>query len=276
MPRSKPDPEGPRQPYASWRLEPADGMVRVQLDRPTVLNALNAQAWQKLGAIVEEIGRRPDWRVVVISGHPRAFAAGSDIRELATRDALGTLDACAPRVLRALEALPQPTVAAIAGYALGGGLELALACDLRIAAAGARLGLPEINLGILPGNGGTQRLIRLIGEAFAKWLTFTGEQIDAETSYRRAWSSGWFRNRNCRARGSRWRPCWVTSPGGPYAWPSWPSPTRGATGWNASPKAGCSTARKKPREWRLSSKSGHPAFPNRPPNPRPARFPENG
>ena len=162
------------------RLEVADGIGTVRLDRPK-MNALNTQVQEELRAAATEATRRGDVRAVIVYGGETVFAAGADIKEMAdmsyvdmaarARDLSGAFDAVAR--------IPKPVVAAITGYALGGGCELALACDWRIAGENAKLGQPEINLGIIPGAGGTQRLARLVGPAKAKDLVFSGRLVDA-------------------------------------------------------------------------------------------------
>lgn len=163
---------------APVRLERGDDRVAlITLDRPKV-NALSAELLETLAEVVDGLGDDLPGAVVVWGG-PRHFAAGADIAELADRRRASRLAAAFRRSFDTLAALPCPTVAAIAGYALGGGCELALACDLRVVGASARLGQPEVALGLLPGGGGTQRLARLIGAARAKELIYTGRQLDA-------------------------------------------------------------------------------------------------
>lgn len=126
----------------------------------------------------------PSAKAVVVAGGPRAFAAGADVTEFTGPEAARLVAAAFRRALDALGRIPRPVIAAVSGYALGGGLELALACDLRIAGAGARVGQPEILLGIIPGGGGTQRLARLAGPAVAKELVWSGRQVGAEEAAR--------------------------------------------------------------------------------------------
>lgn len=157
------------------------GVGTIRLDRPK-LNPLNAQVASELGAIVDEVKDRDDVRAIVVWGGDRVFAAGADIKEMGERDAVtmyryigGFQD-----VFTRLENLPQITIAAINGYALGGGCELSLACDMRICATDSQLGQPEILLGVIPGAGGTQRLPRLVGVGRAKELIYTGRFVPAE------------------------------------------------------------------------------------------------
>src|SRR6185437_5969707 len=145
------------------------------------MNALSVQLQAELGAAAAAVSSRPDIRAVVIYGGPKIFAAGADIKEMADMSA-GQMAAQAVRLQDAFSALariPKPTIAAVTGYALGGGLELALTADFRVLGDTARVGQPEILLGVIPGAGGTQRLPRLIGPAKAKDLIFTGRHVDA-------------------------------------------------------------------------------------------------
>lgn len=159
----------------------------VTVARPDKLNALNDRTVGELGAAFAELGADPDVGGVVLTGAgEKAFVAGADIGELSR---MGPLDGVRTSrrgqdVLRAIETLSKPVVAAVNGFALGGGLELALACHLRVAAENARFGLPEVKLGIIPGYGGTMRLARLVGRGRALELILTGEMIDAEEAYR--------------------------------------------------------------------------------------------
>ncbi|HSB71210.1 MAG TPA: enoyl-CoA hydratase-related protein [Candidatus Methylomirabilis sp.] len=159
------------------------GVVILTLNRPKQLNALNRQVFRELDQALDEVAADPAARVLVITGSgDRAFAAGADIREF---EAMGPMEALefsrnTQRVLRKLETLPKPTIAAVNGFALGGGCELMMACDIAYAADSARMGQPEITLGIIPGAGGTQRLARLVGKQKAKELALTGEMLTAE------------------------------------------------------------------------------------------------
>jgi enoyl-CoA hydratase/carnithine racemase len=160
-------------------LDPTERTATIRLDRPPV-NALDEQAWTELGAAVDAV---PDHvGAVVVWGGTNVFAAGADIRHLQTLSSAGMrrLAALAQDSVSRLEALPQVTIAAIDGYALGGGCEIALAADFRFAAEDVVLGLPEVLLGLLPGAGGTQRLGRLVGLARAKDLILTGRHVKAD------------------------------------------------------------------------------------------------
>ena len=163
------------------RLEVADGVGTIRLDRPK-MNALNAQLQSEIEEIAAEADRRDDIAAVVVYGGERVFAAGADIKEMAELSYQQMLvQAHALQAFtRAIAAIGKPTVSAITGFALGGGCEVALSTDVRFAADNAKLGQPEVLLGIIPGAGGTQRLSRLIGPARAKDLIFTGRFVDAQ------------------------------------------------------------------------------------------------
>jgi enoyl-CoA hydratase/carnithine racemase len=163
------------------RLEVDGAIGTIRLDRPPV-NALNRQMQDEIRAAATEATQRADVRAVIVYGGPKAFAGGADIKEMAE---LGYAEMAArARDLSAsfttVAEIPKPTVAAVTGYALGGGLELAMCCDRRVVGDNVRLGQPEILLGIIPGAGGTQRLARLVGPAKAKDLVFTGRQVRAD------------------------------------------------------------------------------------------------
>ena len=159
----------------------AEGVATLRLDRPKV-NALNAQVVAEIHEAADELAGRSDIRAVVVWGGPRVFAAGADITEFPGLDANSARD-LTQRVndaFRALEALPQITICAVNGYALGGGCELAMAAEFRLVGESAVLGQPEILLGIIPGGGGTQRLSRLVGITEAKELIYTGRNVKAD------------------------------------------------------------------------------------------------
>ncbi len=174
--------------YTHIEVSDAAGVTTILLNRPKQLNALNAATTADLLAAFEAIATNPAVRAVIITGSgERAFAAGADIGELQTLPSASAGRAMAlgsHRLGRLMAELPQPIIAAVNGFALGGGLELALACDIRIAADSAQLGLPEVTLGIMPGWGGTQRLARLVGPGAAKLLMLTGERIGADEALR--------------------------------------------------------------------------------------------
>jgi enoyl-CoA hydratase len=169
------------------RCERDGAVVTVVIDRPQALNALDALTLQQLESAIDQLGADRSVRAVVVTGAgEKAFVAGADI---AAMEAMSAVEArgfaqLGQKTFRALELLPQPVIAAVNGFALGGGLELALACDIIIASDKARFGQPEINLGIVPGFGGTQRLPRRVGPARAREMIFTGAMIDAEEAFR--------------------------------------------------------------------------------------------
>jgi enoyl-CoA hydratase len=163
--------------------EVRDGVGLITVNRPDALNALNADLVVELGVALELAEADLDVRALVITGAGRAFVAGADIANLNKLDSVfsgreAALDG--QGLMNSLAALQIPTIAAVGGFALGGGLELALACDLRVAGEGARLGLPEVGLGLIPGYGGTQRLPRLIGRGRALDLILTGRHVRAD------------------------------------------------------------------------------------------------
>lgn len=159
-------------------------VATIKLNRPP-MNALNLELQQGFKAAAAEISRRQDIGAVIIYGGPKVFAAGADVKEMAGWDHQTASLWTRPLAesFTAVARIPQPVIAAITGYALGGGLELALCADFRIVGDNAKLGLPEILLGIIPGAGGTQRLPRLVGPAKAKELIFTGRFIDAAEAH---------------------------------------------------------------------------------------------
>jgi enoyl-CoA hydratase len=172
--------------YETLRVERTGRVATITIDRPEKRNALNAVVRRELVVALDILATDDDIRVLVLTGAgDRAFVAGADIAEFEKRTPLQQRASMeGRRVFDVVADFPKPTLASINGYALGGGCELALACDLRIAARSARLGQPEVNLGILPGGGGTQRLPRLVGMGRAMRLILTGEIIDAETAER--------------------------------------------------------------------------------------------
>lgn len=158
-----------------------DGVATILLDRPP-MNVLDSVMQRGLRDAAAEVGDRRDVRVVIIYGGPKVFAAGADVKEMAEWDYLTAVEKSRQltRSFTAIAEIPKPTIAAVTGYALGGGLELALCADLRIAGDNVKLGLPEILLGIMPGAGGTQRLARLVGPSRAKEMIFTGRFVGAD------------------------------------------------------------------------------------------------
>lgn len=173
--------------YTTLLVEREDKIAIVTLNRPEVLHALNATMFDELEALFTRFAADPTLRCVLLTGAgDRAFAAGADIRGLADTDAATGEEKSrrGQRVFRQIEQCGVPVIACINGVALGGGLELALACTLRLAAATAKLGLPETKLGLVPGYGGTQRLTRLVGRGNALRMMLTGEFIPAAEAYR--------------------------------------------------------------------------------------------
>jgi cyclohexa-1,5-dienecarbonyl-CoA hydratase len=167
------------------RLEVEEGVGTIRLDRPP-MNAIDQDLTSDLLAVAQEVTRRDDVGAVVLYGGEKVFAAGADVKMMA---GMGPADV-RPMIMRlqevfnAVEDIPKVTIAAVTGYALGGGCELAMTADLRFAAPDAKLGQPEILLGIIPGAGGTQRLPRLVGPARAKDLIYSGRQVGAEEAHR--------------------------------------------------------------------------------------------
>lgn len=173
--------------YQNLLLEKDNGIGIITLNRPKALNALNAATIYEMDELLDIIAKDDSIQVVIVTGSgEKAFVAGADITEMKSMSAIegrnwGKL---AQAVFNKLENLPQPVIAAVNGFALGGGCELAMACDIRIASEKAKFGQPEVTLGITPGFGGTQRLPRLVGKGRAKELLFTGDMIDANEACR--------------------------------------------------------------------------------------------
>lgn len=171
--------------FVQWTAE--GGVATLVVDRPP-LNALSYQAKEEIAGCLEEVAADSAVRCLIVCGAGgRAFSVGSDIKEFpeVTARLLGRQRAAHEHAVNnRLDCFPVPTVAAIEGHCLGGGLELALACDLRVAGETSRLGLPEVTLGVFPAGGGTERLPRLIGEARARELIYTGEPVDAREAWR--------------------------------------------------------------------------------------------
>ena len=158
-----------------------DGVATLTFNRPERLNALNAEMFSEIAAVFDLIRHNPDIRALILTGQGRAFIAGADIKELSESEALKArqISSIGQEVMSKVEQLPIPVLAAVNGFALGGGCEMAMACDIIYASEEAKFGQPEINLGVIPGFGGTQRLARLVGLGRAKDLCFTGRTIDA-------------------------------------------------------------------------------------------------
>jgi enoyl-CoA hydratase len=173
--------------YETLIYEVQHAIATVTLNRPQVLHALNTKVFDELEAVFTDIDQNPSIRVALLTGAgDKAFAAGADIKELAATDAVsGSAKARRGQaVFSQIETCSKPVIALINGFALGGGCELAMACTLRLASERAKLGQPEIKLGLIPGYGGTQRLPRLVGASFALRMLLTGEIIDAEEALR--------------------------------------------------------------------------------------------
>ncbi|MBL0937267.1 MAG: enoyl-CoA hydratase/isomerase family protein [Gemmatimonadaceae bacterium] len=172
--------------YEFLTFDVADRIATITVNRPDKLNALNDATIAELGVAIDEAVRRDDVAGVLLTGAGRAFVAGADISELESQSPLdGQQRARAGQaVFRRFETSPKPTIAVINGFALGGGCELAMSCHVRIASEKAKLGQPEVKLGIVPGYGGTQRLPRLVGRGAALKLLLTGDMIDAAEAHR--------------------------------------------------------------------------------------------
>jgi enoyl-CoA hydratase len=173
-------------PYQHLLVSVQDRVATLTVNRPDKLNALNAALIGELGEAIDEMQSRDDVGGIILTGGGRAFVAGADISELANVSALEgkRLARRGQEIFRRFETSPKPTVAAVNGFALGGGCELAMACQIRIASEAAKFGQPEVKLGLIPGYGGTQRLPRLVGRGRALQLLLTGEMIDAQEAYR--------------------------------------------------------------------------------------------
>ncbi len=187
-PESANDGAGDSDPVVHLEVgERVEHVGTITIDRPEAHNALNTQVRRELKDAIDRVATDDAVRVVVLTGadEAKAFVAGADVEELRERNALEQREASKrPRVYEALDDLEKPVIASLNGHALGGGCELAQACDVRIASERAKLGQPEINLGLIPGGGATQRLPRLVGEGQAMRLICSGELIDAEEAHR--------------------------------------------------------------------------------------------
>jgi enoyl-CoA hydratase len=173
--------------YNTINYEKAEGIGIITLNRPKSMNSLNGELLRETGALLAEIAADDEVRVVILTGSEKFFAAGADITEvgkIATAADAHRFLKTAHAVFNGLEDLEKPVIAAISGLALGGGCELALACDIRICADNAIFGQPEIKIGVIPGAGGTQRLPRVIGLTKAKELLYTGDSMDAREALR--------------------------------------------------------------------------------------------
>jgi len=173
-------------PYSAIALSVVDRVATITVNRPDKLNALNAETIGELGDAIDEIRTRDDIGGAILTGAGRAFVAGADISELAAQTPLQAKQRAlrGQQIFRRFETSPKPVIAAVNGFALGGGCELAMSCHIRLASDAAKFGQPEVKLGICPGYGGTQRLPRLVGMGRALQLLMTGEMIDAAEAYR--------------------------------------------------------------------------------------------
>jgi enoyl-CoA hydratase len=172
--------------YEFLKLDVVDRVATITMNRPDKLNALNDATMVELGRVVEQVRSDANVLGVLVTGAGRAFVAGADITELRAKTATQAyaLARRGQEVFRRLETCPKPVIAAVNGFALGGGCELAMACHVRVASEAAKFGQPEVKLGVTPGYGGTQRLARLIGRGRALQLLLTGEMVDGAEAYR--------------------------------------------------------------------------------------------
>jgi enoyl-CoA hydratase len=163
------------------RLDISESIATLTVDRPSVKNALNFETVQECHRALDELAVNPDAGVLIITGAGEtAFVSGADINDIRARNGADGLAAINSSLFARIDRFPKPVIAAVNGYALGGGCELALACDIRVAADTAKFGQPELGLGIIPGAGATQRLPRIVGLGWAKHLVLTGDLIDAK------------------------------------------------------------------------------------------------
>jgi len=173
--------------FKNTLYEKRDGIATITINRPEAMNALNAETIPEILSRLDDAGNDDNVKVVVITGAgEKAFCAGLDLKPMRDIKVIKAVEMSrlGQKLTLAIEELGKPVVAAINGYALGGGLELSMACDIRVASEKARVGQPEVNVGLIPGWGGTQRLPRLVGKGIAKELIFTGKMIDAKTAER--------------------------------------------------------------------------------------------
>jgi enoyl-CoA hydratase len=173
--------------YENLLIETKDKIAYITINRPKVLNALNWQTMQELRDVFAKVKDDANAGGVILTGAgEKSFVAGADITELATKDPVGAKEfsLASQEILHFIEHFPKPVIAAVNGFCLGGGCELAMACHIRLASENAKFGQPEVNLGLIPGNGGTQRLPRLVGKGRALELLLTGNMIDAAEAFR--------------------------------------------------------------------------------------------
>jgi enoyl-CoA hydratase len=172
--------------YSILNLEVKDSIGMVTINRPEALNALNTRFFEEMDSVISSVSKNREIKVMIITGSGKAFVAGADIAEMVNKSPKegSAFSRVGQNTFRSLEKLEIPVIAAINGFALGGGLELAMACDFRIASSKAKFGQPEVNLGLIPGYAATQRLSRLAGLGNALYLLMTAEMINAEDAYR--------------------------------------------------------------------------------------------
>lgn len=172
--------------YETIKYEVKNGIGYITISRPKALNAINSQVLDELYDVCAKIENDDEVKVVIMTGEGKAFVAGADIAEMNSLDTIGgrSMIAKGHDVMNYMEQIEKPFIAAVNGFALGGGCELSMACDIRIASEKAKFGQPEVGLGIIPGFGGTLRLPRLVGKGMAKYLLMTAEMIDAQEAYR--------------------------------------------------------------------------------------------
>jgi enoyl-CoA hydratase len=173
--------------YTNLLLQIQENIALLTINRPKALNALNSDTLSEISSVLDELGNNSEVKAVIITGSgDKAFIAGADISQMKDFSPLKgrRFAQLGQATFRKLELLPQPVIAAINGFALGGGCELAMACDIRLASENAKFGQPEVTLGLTAGFGGTQRLPRLVGTGLASELLFTGDIIDAQEAYR--------------------------------------------------------------------------------------------
>ncbi|MDI6840556.1 MAG: enoyl-CoA hydratase-related protein [bacterium] len=172
--------------YKNLVVEIGDKIAVVKINRPQVLNAMNPETILEFESSLHELNDNPNVGVIIVTGEGKSFVSGSDIAELSKMDSIKAREysQLGQRVLNKIEGMAKPVIAAINGYALGSGCELAMACDVRVASDMAKFGQPEVKLGLIPGHAGTQRLARIVGLGKAKELVFTGDIIDANEAYR--------------------------------------------------------------------------------------------
>lgn len=172
--------------YETLRYETKEQIAYVTIDRPKAMNALSTEVLDELQSVFQKIDNDPEVRVAILTGEGKAFVAGADIAQMVKMTGVEGYETIrrGSQIITAIESMGKPVIAAINGFALGGGCELAMACDIRIASEKAQFGQPEVGLGIIPGFGGTQRLPRLAGKGMAKYMILTGDYIKADEALR--------------------------------------------------------------------------------------------